>query len=189
MPAHLGNYLVMLPLLGWIVWRRVNRTFGWQPIQRRRMLLRIGAFALLGALLALGGLHHIALAEGLLGGVLVGAAIGLLGLQLTRFQTDPLRGDGYLPNPWIGALLTALLLGRLAWRFTLLWPQLQAASGTAANPPDGFNPQAMGYTSSPLTMLVIGLLIGYYIAYFSGLLIHHRRFQRAARQAAGTAPV
>jgi len=28
-------------------------------------------------------------------------------------------------------------------------------------------------------MLVIGLLIGYYIAYFSGLLIHHRRFQRS----------
>jgi hypothetical protein len=28
-------------------------------------------------------------------------------------------------------------------------------------------------------MLVIGLLIGYYIANFSGLLIHHRRFQRS----------
>jgi uncharacterized membrane protein (DUF106 family) len=39
--------------------------------------------------------------------------------------------------------------------------------------------QPMGYTSSPLTMLVIGLLVGYYIAYFSGLLIHHRRFQQA----------
>lgn len=179
MPAHLGNYLVMLPLLGWIVWRRVNRTFGWQPIQRRRMLLRIGAFALLGALLAFSGLHRIALAEGLLGGVLVGGAIGLLGLRLTRFHTDPQRGDGYLPNPWIGALLTALLLGRLGWRFMLLWPQLQATSGAAANPADGFNAQAMGYTASPLTMLLIGLLIGYYLVYFSGLLIHHRRVQRA----------
>jgi uncharacterized membrane protein (DUF106 family) len=39
--------------------------------------------------------------------------------------------------------------------------------------------QPMGYASSPLTMLVIGLLVGYYIAYFSGLLIHHRRFQQA----------
>ena len=35
-----------------------------------------------------------------------------------------------------------------------------------------------GYTSSPLTMLVVGLLFGYYIAYYSGLLIHHRRFQQ-----------
>lgn len=186
MPAHLTQYLVMLPLLGWIVWRRVSRTFGWQPIQRRRMLLRIGAFTLIGALFALSGLHQIALAEGLLGGVLMGGAIGLLGLRLTRFHTDPQRGDGYLPNPWIGALLTALLLGRLAWRFMLLWPQLQAASGAAANPADGFNAQAMGYTSSPLTMLVIGLLIGYYLVYFSGLLIHHRRFQRAGLQVAAT---
>ena len=176
----------MLPVLGWIVWRRVSRTFGWQPIRRRRMLLRIGAFALLGALLALSGLHQTALAEGLLGGVLIGGAIGLLGLQLTRFRTDPQRGDGYLPNPWIGALLTALLLGRMAWRFMLLWPQLQASTAAAAGPADGFSPQAMGYTASPLTMLVIGLLIGYYIAYFSGLLIHHRRFQRAGLQAAAS---
>jgi membrane protein DedA with SNARE-associated domain len=28
-------------------------------------------------------------------------------------------------------------------------------------------------------MLVIGLLVGYYIVYFIGLLIHHRRFQQA----------
>jgi hypothetical protein len=26
------------------------------------------------------------------------------------------------------------------------------------------------------------LLVGYYIAYFSGLLIHHRRFQQARLQ-------
>ena len=42
----------------------------------------------------------------------------------------------------------------------------------------------MGYASSPLTMLVIGLLVGYYIAYFSGLLIHHRRFQQVQGDAA-----
>jgi hypothetical protein len=28
-------------------------------------------------------------------------------------------------------------------------------------------------------MLLFGLLIGYYIAYFIGLLIHHRRFQQS----------
>ena len=78
-----------------------------------------------------------------------------------------------MPNPWIGALLTVLLLGRLGWRFMVVWPQMQQASAApGAMPP-------MGYASSPLTMLVIGLLVGYYIAYFSGLLIHHRRFQRA----------
>jgi len=175
MPAHLTNYLIMLPLLAWIVWRRVSRQFGRQPIRRKRMIARIAVFAILGSLLAVGGLHKVELVEGLLGGALIGGAIGLLGLRLTRFEVDPLRGDCYVPNPWFGAALSVLLLGRLAWRLLIVWPQLQQASA-AVVPGAG---QPMGYATSPLTLLVIGLLVGYYIVYFSGLLIHHRRFQRA----------
>lgn len=175
MPAHLATYLIMLPLLGWIVWRRINRTFGRQPIQRKRMIFRVVIFSLIGAALALSGFHHLALAEGLFGGLLIGGAIGLVGLRLTRFEVDPVKGDCYVPHPWIGALLTVLLLGRLAWRLLVMVPQLQhgaiQATGDATT-------QSMTYASSPLTMLVIGLLVGYYIVYFSGLLVHHRRFQR-----------
>ncbi|MBB6188391.1 DUF1453 domain-containing protein [Rhodanobacter sp. MP7CTX1] len=174
MPAHLSNFLIMLPLLAWIVWRRVGRSFGRQPIRRKQMIARIVVFAIFGGLLALTGLHDIQLAEGLLGGALIGGAIGLLGLRLTRFEVDPVRGDCYVPNPWIGALLTVLLLGRLAYRFMVLWPQMQSSSASATSGA-GFGAQPY----SPLTMLLIGLLIGYYIVYFIGLLIHHRRFQRA----------
>ncbi len=173
MPAHLTNYLIMLPLLAWMVWRRVSRQFGCQPIRRRRMAVRVVVFVLLGGLLALGGFHRVALAEGLAAGVLSGGALGLLGIRLTRFEIDPVKGDCYVPNPWIGALLTALLLGRLAWRLLVAWPQMQQA----AIPPGTMPP--MGYALTPLTLLVIGLLVGYYIVYFSGLLIHHRRFQQA----------
>ncbi|KAA0071685.1 DUF1453 family protein [Rhodanobacter sp. T12-5] len=177
MPAHLTNYLVMLPILAWIIWRRISRQFGRQPIRRKRMIFRIAVFSFLGCMLALSGLHKLALAEGLLAGVLLGGAIGLLGLRLTRFEVDPVKGDCYVPNPWIGALLTALLLGRLAWRFLVVWPQMQHVAAAAQT--GGYPIHPLGYASSPLTMLVIGLLIGYYIAYFSGLLIHHRRFQRS----------
>lgn len=173
MPAHLTHYLIMLPLLAWIIWRRVSRQFGRQPIRRKRMIARIAVFVILGGLLALGGLHQPVLAEGLFAGALTGGMLGLLGLRLTRFEVDPVKGDCYVPNPWLGALLTALLLGRLAWRMLVLWPSLQGVPGSA--PP----PSGLSYASSPLTMLVIGLLVGYYIAYFSGLLIHHRRFQRS----------
>lgn len=176
MPAHLSQYLIMLPLLALIVWRRVSRTFGRQPIRRKRMIARIVMFSILGALLALSGFHHLALAEGLFGGVLIGGAIGLLGLQLTRFEVDPVKGDCYVPNPWIGALLTVLLLGRLLWRLMVAWPQIQHASALAVQG-TGTQMQPMGYAYSPLTMLVIGLLVGYYIVYYSGVLIHHRRFQ------------
>ena len=173
MPVHLSSYLVMLPIMAWLIWRRVRRQFGRQPIQRKRMIFRIVLFSVVGASLALSGFHRIELAEGLAVGVLGGAALGLLGLRLTRFEVDPVKGDCYVPNPWIGALLTVLLLGRLGWRLLVLLPQMQGAPapmGTAAGMPP------MG--NSPLTLLVIGLLVGYYIAYFSGLLIHHRRFQQ-----------
>ncbi|HZX70000.1 MAG TPA: DUF1453 domain-containing protein [Rhodanobacter sp.] len=179
MPAHLTSYLIMLPILALIVWRRVSRQFGRQPIRRKRMIARIVIFAMIGCLLALGGFHHLALAEGLFGGVLIGGAIGLVGLQLTRFEVDPVKGDCYVPNPWIGALLTVLLLGRLAWRLMVVWPQMQHASALAAADGPGTQIQPMGYASSPLTMLVIGLLVGYYIVYYSGVLAHHRRFVRA----------
>jgi cytochrome b561 len=171
MPVHLNQYLIMLPLLALIVWRRVSRSFGRQRIRRKSMIARIAMFAFIGALLALSGFHHIALVEGLLGGLLIGGAIGMIGLRLTRFEVDPVKGDCYVPHPWIGALLTVLLLGRLAWRLMELGPLMQQSAATPGMLPPG-------YTASPLTMLVVGLLVGYYIVYFSGLLIHHRRFQR-----------
>lgn len=177
MPLHLNQYLIMLPVLALIVWRRVRRTFGRQPIRRKRMIVRMAMFAFIGVMLALSGLHHIALVEGLLGGVLLGAAIGMIGLRLTRFEIDPVKGDCYVSHPWIGSLLTVLLLGRLAWRLMELWPLMQQSAAVPGMLPPG-------YTSSPLTMLVIGVLVGYYIVYFGGLLIHHRRFQRRQQAAA-----
>lgn len=170
MPVHLTNYLIMLPLLAWIVWRRVSRQFGRQPIQRKRMIARIAIFAIVGALLSLAGFRSIQLLEGLAAGALIGALIGMVGLRLTRFEVDPVKGDCYVPNSWIGALLTALLLGRLIWRLMQM-QQLSAAAQATGYPAN--------YAYSPLTMLVVGLLVGYYIVYFSGLLIHHRRFRQS----------
>jgi hypothetical protein len=178
MSPHLMSYAIMVPLVALMLWRRISRQFGRQPIRRTRMLVRVVLFAVIGGLLLLGGLRDVRLAEGLAGGIVPGAALGLFGLRLTRFETDPVRGDCYVPNPWIGALLVALLVGRLAWRFMVLWPQMQQAGALAAGHAPGIG-MAPGYHGSPLTLLVFGLLVGYYISYYAGLLVHHRRFQRA----------
>lgn len=170
MTPHLISLAVMVPVMALLVWRRVRSQFGRQPIRRGRMLARIATFVLLGALVAWPGLAHPPLLEGLLAGALGGVLLGLVGLRLTRFDRREDGSDGYIPNPWIGGLLTALLIGRLAWRFLVVMPQLEAAPGVQAGP-------ALGY--SPLTMAMFGLLVGYYVAYFSGLLVHHRRFERA----------
>jgi hypothetical protein len=160
--------LVMVPIMVFAVWRRVRRTFGPQPIQRKRMMVRLGFLALVGLLVASSGLADMRLLEGLLGGLAVGAALGALGIKLTRFERNAVGADVYIPNPWIGGALTALLLGRLIWRFFVLETTVGATAAPAA-------PQ---FGNSPLTLLVFGLTIGYYVAYYIGLLIHHRRFER-----------
>lgn len=162
--------LIMVPLMAFAIWRRVRSQFGRQPIRRKRMLVRIAIFSVIGVLIALGSLHNLRLLEGLLGGVIAGAALGLLGLRLTRFERGVDGADVYLPSPWIGGVLTALLIGRLAWRYPAMMAQMQGQAAEHAGPAFG---------NSPLTLLVFGLMIGYYIAYFTGLLIHHRRFERA----------
>src|SRR6185312_383060 len=140
---HLMSYAIIVPLMALMVWRRISRQFGRQPIRRKRMTARIVIFAAIGGLLMLGGLQDVRLADGVLGGAVIGAA-----------------------------------LGRLALRFLVLWPQMQHAEALAASASPGTSMQ-MGYQSSPLTMLVIGLLVGYYIAYYAGLLMHHRRYQQS----------
>jgi len=163
--------LIVAPLMAFAIYRRVRGSFGRQPIRTKRMTVRVVMFAVIVGLMMLSGLQDIRLAEGALGGAAIGASLALLvGLRLTRFEQGTDGTDFYIPNPWVGGVLSALLLGRLAWRFLVLAPAF--ASGTAAAAPG----PAPG--NSPLTMLVVGLTVGYYLAYYAGVLIHHRRHKR-----------
>lgn len=158
-------------LIAFAVYRRVRGSFGRQPIRTKRMTSRVVFFALIACLMMTSGLQDVRLAEGALGGLILGGALGLVGLRLTRFELTG-TDDVYIPNPWIGAALTALLLGRMAWRFLVLAPVAEGGAPLAAHTPAAGN--------SPLTMLVVGLTIGYYMAYYTGILMHHRRFKRVA---------
>jgi len=161
-------------LMAFAIYRRVRGSFGRQPIRTKRMTGRVVFFGLIACLIMSSGLQDVRLAEGAMGGLIVGAALGLVGLRLTRFEMAP-EGDVYIPNPWIGAGLTALLLGRLAWRFVVLAPVVGGGTPMGAHSPAPGN--------SPLTMLVVGLTIGYYMAYYIGILVHHRRYKREAQAA------
>ncbi|HEY9022910.1 MAG TPA: hypothetical protein VIP05_01330 [Burkholderiaceae bacterium] len=162
---------LMVPLAAFAIYRRVRGNFGPQPIRRKRMMARVAIFAVLAVVLALTGLYDPMLLAGLAGGIAGGAVLGLAGLRLTRFGQNEQGADVYIPNPWIGAALTVLLIGRLAWRFLEVMPQIKdpALAATAGHAPP---------VGSPLTLAVFGLMVGYYLVYFIGLLVHHRRFQR-----------
>lgn len=168
--------LLVAPLMAFAVYRRVRGSFGRQPIRTRKMKVRIGIFAVVIALSMLSGLQDIRMAEGVLGGAVLGAGLAVaLGLRLTRFEVGSEGGDFYIPNPWVGGALSALLLGRLAWRFFAMLPAMAGGAVAAQGPAPG---------NSPLTMAVVGLTLGYYLAYYTGILVHHRRFQRALARAA-----
>jgi hypothetical protein len=174
MAPHFILPLIIIPILVLRVWSRVRSQFGLQPIRRKRMITRVIVFAVLGALVAFYPLatHNTDLLLGLVGGVVLGVALGLIGLNLTRFEIDPMKGDCYVPNPYIGALLTILFLGRIVWRLAMVSPQLMGTDA-AAQPVHGPD-----IGQSPLTLGIFGLIVGYYICYFAGLLIHHQRIVR-----------
>lgn len=155
--------IVIAPLIVWRLYYRMRRSFGRQPIRRKRMWTRVGFLALVTLLVASEGFINPRLAAGLGLGLAGGVVLGIVALRLTRFEIDG-KNDCYFPNLWIGLGLTALFLGRLLYRFMVLWPEMAHASGGIGNSP-----------RSPLTLAILGLLLGYYIAYYVGLLLHHRR--------------
>jgi hypothetical protein len=162
MPAAPVNIVptVVLFLVGWRVVSRVRRNIGRQPLRPKRMILRIVIYAVVTLLLAVVSLVLVPRASvfaGLLGGVVLGAGLGLYGLHLTLFETTA-EGRFYTPNPYMGVGLSMLLVARLAYRFI-------AISGVAQQPQ--MQPQLM---QSALTYFIFGLLAGYYMAYFAGVL-------------------
>jgi hypothetical protein len=150
-------------LFAFMYYRRFRRLFGRQPVQPARMKFRIVFLLLVGALLlaraAMGLQVGLAVAAGLGSGV----ALAWLGLRLTTFETTP-QGRFYTPHGGIGLALSALLLGRLAYRFFVIAPVLQDAHEAGMNPFAAFQ-------RSPLTLAIFALLIGYYVTYYAGILL------------------
>ncbi|WP_369936045.1 hypothetical protein [Xanthomonas tesorieronis] len=145
--------------IGWLYYRRIRRYFGRQPWQPRRTVARLLLLSLAAA-----GLTYLAMVVpqvrlGMVMGVLAGAALGAFALHHTRIDVVEGRRH-YTPNPWIGAGLSVLLLGRLAWRW---------ASGAFS----GGGAQSL-QNASPLTLAIAAALIAYSLVHTGGLLLRMR---------------
>jgi hypothetical protein len=146
-----------------VIYRRVRRNIGRQRVQPMRMRTRIILLGVIGALSLAGATRNLPLLEGMLAGVAAGVALAWFGLRHTQFErTD--AGNFYTPHTWIGVAVSALFLGRIAYRFMIVYPHAHAASQAGANP-------FAAYQKSPLTMAIFGAVIGYYIAYYAGVLM------------------
>jgi cytochrome b561 len=69
---------------------------------------------------------------------------------------------GGKPHPYIGATVTAMLVGRIVYRFFEATPDTQI--------------------HNPLTLAVLMVTLGYYVTYYTGLLTKARRISEAGAQ-------
>ncbi|HEY4414268.1 MAG TPA: DUF1453 domain-containing protein [Verrucomicrobiae bacterium] len=154
-PIFIGGLYV------WGVYRRIRRNIGRQQLRPVRISISIAIFLLISALFfgLAGRESSLLLSQG--GGLLLGAALGFLGLRLTKFETNE-QGAFYTPNTHIGVVLSALFIGRMAYRYWVL-----NHSANAANHAPAFQ--------SPLTFFIFGLTAGYYLVYYIGLFVHRSK--------------
>ena len=163
-------------LIAFAIYRRVRRNIGRQSFQPGRLKWRIALFAVIGALILFTALRDPALAGAMAAGIAGGGALGWFGLRHTQFETTG-EGRFYTPHTYIGAFVSALFLGRIAYRFVVLYSASHAVAADSM-------PFA-GYQKSPLTLALFGVVVGYYIAYYAGVL---GRFGRPDASTAAPTP-
>lgn len=150
---------VLTPLVLWRMYSRIKRLTTRQRSKTWRHRTTLVFFPLLVLALAVASVmsHPIALA-GLAAGLPVGAVLGRIAIGKTRFEQS---GDAwyFTPNAPIGMVVAVLFMGRMAWR--------------------GYEFYVHGAThdmvASPLTLLIFGVLAGYYTSYALGLLAWRKR--------------
>jgi hypothetical protein len=161
MPASIGTHLFVVALaVALIAWRlhaRIRRMIGRQRLSTARPWFTIALLPLILVLLLAAGTLHPVAGVATAAGSTIGIGLGALGTRLTRFEATS-AGLFYTPNAHLGIALSLLLVLRIAYR---LATQVMGR---------GMAPAAMRPGDSPLTMAILGMLVGYYVAYAIGLL-------------------
>jgi hypothetical protein len=167
--SHQTEILVVVTaLIAWSVYRRVRRTLHWQPLVKRRLVVRGSVFIVIGMLLLVSTLYHPATAWWDAAGVAAGAALAWLALRNTRYER---RDDGwyYRPHGAIGALVILLFLARIAYRLAAaaaLWNGQGKAAGGLVPAGGAHASAAAASTVDPWTAGAMFILVAYYAVYY-----------------------
>lgn len=157
--------VILIGVFAWRIYMRVRRNIGRQLFHPTRLKTSAIAFGVLAGVFLLYNLvfQHWVVAAALIGGLALAVPIALYGLKLTKFEDTP-QGKFYTPNTALGIGISTLFIGRVLYRFIVLYAatDLQTAQ---AQPP----------MQSPLTFFLFGLSAGYFIAYQTGVLIRSHR--------------
>jgi TRAP-type mannitol/chloroaromatic compound transport system permease large subunit len=158
---HAAQAVVPVLLVLFIVYRRIKRTVGTQPFQPRKLKVRTGIFLVVALLLLIAGLLHPILwaADG--AGLIAGSALAWLAIRHNRFEWRE-AGLHYRTHTAIQAVVVALFVGRIAYRFAF------AGQQTAASPDN--QAQMQMYARDPWTAAVFFVLVAFYIGYYTYIL-------------------
>jgi hypothetical protein len=172
-------------LVVFLIYRRLRRSFGQQPLRPVRMGVRVALLLVVGCLLLPAALRSAAFMAAVLAGTLAGVSLALWGLARTRF----LRTSNqlyYVPHTYTGIAVSLLFLGRLVYRLIQVYGNTHAphsAGGDTAN--QAFAPASM--VQSPLTLGLFFVLMGYYVCYYSMVLWKSKRV--VAEELSSSAPL
>jgi hypothetical protein len=179
MDLHTLFPILLVCYVAWRMYVRVRRQIGRQPLKSGRLVYLIVIYSVITLVVGfVAAMRNPEAVAGLGVGLVLGAAAAIVGLRLTKFETTA-EGQFYTPNTFIGIGLSALFIGRLVYRFFILYN----------HPPPNRGPgPSATIAQSPLTLLIFGLLFGYYLAYFTGVLMRGKREKRALIETPSSAP-
>jgi hypothetical protein len=169
----LVNTVLIGAVVLFILYRRVRRNIGRQRVRETAMWIRAVILGLVCIVLLVSPFRSTLTFIAAAVGAVIGIGLAFYALAHTRFETTP-EGHFYTPNPYIGMGVTALLLGRLIYRFTVLYPAMQATAKLAAQNPQLQASPLAAYQRSPLTLGIYFLLAGYYVCYYISVIAKSR---------------
>ncbi|MDB4865980.1 MAG: hypothetical protein JWR03_313 [Cohnella sp.] len=158
---HIGQAAIPVVLILFIVYRRIRRTVGSQPFQPRKLKMRVGIFIAVGLLLLATGFLHPILWAADAAGLIVGSALAWFAIRHNQFEWRE-SNLYYRTHTAIQAIVVALFVGRIAYRFLFVGQQMSNAADNQA--------QMQSYTRDPWTAAVFFVLIAFYIGYYSYIL-------------------
>lgn len=156
--SHALFIAALVALIAWRLYARIRRNIGRQRLHPVRPWITVILFPVILVLLGVATRTRPLVETSLLCGIAVGVGLGVLGLRLTRFESTS-QGLFYTPSAHLGVALSTLLVCRIAYRFVVGgFPGMGGGAPPASAP------------LTPLTLLLIGTLAGYYCTYAIGLL-------------------
>jgi hypothetical protein len=162
--------LVIVPLAAWRLYVRLRRMVGRQRFSRVRAWLTVIAFPAVAGLLALAtALTRPVSLAWLAAGLATGAALGVIGLRRTQFEATD-EGLFYTPDARLGIGVILILVARIVYRLVQVYLTDEPVAASTDN-----------LTRSPWTLLVFGLLAGFYTTSALGLLLWRHRVRRGKR--------